>query len=315
MEELVSIIMPAYNAQKYIRESILSAVNQTYVNWELIIVNDGSTDDTQPIAEEFSSRDNRIKVINQENKRLGGARNTGIKNSTAKWVAFLDSDDLWEPTKLEKQIQAARALPKADVIYTSGWTFNENDLNNLMAYDSPEGSSTAAEMYNVLLAGNVIPVLSVMVKKTIIDQIGYQEEDPFFHGCEDWDYWFRMAISGANFYGLNEKLFYYRRHGNNMSGKSLQIAQAAVLLKNIAAAGMADKKETTSYLKKFVSPLITRLIAESRKTEAIYLLKWMKKIDAAWIQSVNIFLVSLMGKYSFYPVRIVMRMHKLFSKI
>jgi len=221
---------------------------------------------------------------------------------------------LWDPSKLEKQLKAAKAFPNVDVIYTAGWTFNGNDLNNLSAYDTPAGNSTATKMYDTLLAGNVIPVLSVLAKKAVINEVGYQEENSFFHGCEDWDYWLRMAISGANFYGLDEKLFYYRRHDSNMSGKSLQIAQAAVLLKNVAG-NMADKKQTSSYLKSLISPLITRLIAESRETEAIYLLKGMKKIDAAWVQSINIFLVSLMGKYSFYPVRLVMRMHKLFSKI
>jgi teichuronic acid biosynthesis glycosyltransferase TuaG len=305
--------MPAYNAEKYIGESILSAVNQTYANWELIIVNDGSTDSTRAIAEEFSSGDKRIKGVNQQNKRLGGARNTGIKNSTGEWVAFLDSDDLWEPSKLEKQIQAAAAFPNADVIYTAGWTFNDNDLNNLTPYDIPAGNFTSTEMYNALLAGNAIPVLSVLAKKTVINEIGYQEENPFFHGCEDWDYWFRMAIQGADFYGLNEKLFYYRRHGNNMSGNSLQIAQAAVLLKNFNP-NLANKQEIRSELKKTIDPLITRLIAEGKTAEASYLLKGMRNIGFGRDYAVNALLVKFAGKYSAMPVRLLMWLNKLFSK-
>jgi teichuronic acid biosynthesis glycosyltransferase TuaG len=311
--ESVSIIMPAYNAEKYIEESILSAVNQTYRNWELIIINDGSTDNTRAIAEKFSNQDKRIKVVNQQNKRLGGARNTGIQNSTGEWIAFLDSDDLWEPAKLEKQIQATKAFPNVDVIYTAGWTLNEDDLNTLTPYDSPAGNFTGSEMYNVLLAGNVIPVLSVLVKKNIINKIGDQEENPFFHGCEDWDYWFRMAIQGANFYGMDEKLFYYRRHGSNMSGNSLQIAQAAVLLKNFGGS-LENRHEIRSELKKTVNPLITRLIAEDRIAEAAYLLKGARNIGLSWDYAVNALLINLAGKYSAIPVRLLMRLNKLFSK-
>lgn len=309
---LVSIIMPAYNAGKYIAESILSAINQTYANWELIVINDGSTDATQAIAEKFGHEDGRIKVINQENKRLGAARNTGIKNLTGEWIAFLDSDDLWEPSKLEKQLQASEKFPDADVIYTAGWIFNGDDLINLAPYDAPSGYFPANKMYKGLLAANIIPVLSVIVRKTVIDKTGYQEENHIFHGCEDWDYWLRMAAGGANFYGIDEKLFYYRRHGGNMSGKGLQLAQAATLLKNVAADPGAEKK-TKAYLRDLINPLITRLIAASRTADAVYLLNGMKKIDPAWASSVNIGLVRLMGKRAFYPVRLLMRINKLFS--
>jgi teichuronic acid biosynthesis glycosyltransferase TuaG len=305
--------MPAYNAEKYIQAAILSVLNQTYVNWELIIVNDGSNDATQSIIDEFNAEDKRIKLINQKNKRLGGARNTGIKNSSGEWIAFLDSDDLWEPFKLEKQLQTSKNFPDADVIYTAGWTFNENDLNQLTPYEVPVGSFQAGEMYSRLLESNFIPVLSVLVKKEVINEIGYQEENSFFHGCEDWDYWLRMAISGATFYGMEEKLFYYRRHGSNMSGKSLQIAQAAVLLKNFAG-NVENKLEVRSGFKKVINPLITRLISEGRTSDATYLLKGMSNIGSGLDYAINTLLVNFMGKYSAMPVRLLMRLNKLFSK-
>jgi teichuronic acid biosynthesis glycosyltransferase TuaG len=294
---LVSIIMPAYNAEKYIQAAILSVLNQTYVNWELIIVNDGSNDATQSIIDEFNAEDKRIKLINQKNKRLGGARNTGIKNSSGEWIAFLDSDDLWEPFKLEKQLQTSKNFPDADVT----------------PYEVPVGSFQAGEMYSRLLESNFIPVLSVLVKKEVINEIGYQEENSFFHGCEDWDYWLRMAISGATFYGMEEKLFYYRRHGSNMSGKSLQIAQAAVLLKNFAG-NVENKLEVRSGFKKVINPLITRLISEGRTSDATYLLKGMSNIGSGLDYAINTLLVNFMGKYSAMPVRLLMRLNKLFSK-
>jgi len=278
---LISIIMPAYNAEKYIEESILSAVNQTYQNWELIIINDGSTDSTRTIAEKFSSRDKRIKVINQQNKRLAAARNIGIKNSTGQWIAFLDADDIWAPSKLEKQVELSEKLPHIDVLYTDGWIFKYDDLSNVTPYSIKKGEFTSDEMYLLEYTGNYIPVISVMAKRDIIGKIGFPEEDIFFFGCEDWDCWLRMAKAGANFYGMDENLFYYRRHDSNMSGKSLQIAQAATLLRNFSD-NLKDKEATRSELKKLINPLITRLIAEGKTAEATYLLKGMGNIGCGW---------------------------------
>src|SRR5215467_11570142 len=103
--DLVSIIMPAYNAEKYIADSIRSVLAQTYTDWELIVVVDGSTDNTASLVQQFVTRDSRIKYFFQENGRLGKARNTGIKNASGSLIAFLDSDDLWLETKLELQLQ------------------------------------------------------------------------------------------------------------------------------------------------------------------------------------------------------------------
>jgi teichuronic acid biosynthesis glycosyltransferase TuaG len=98
--------MPAYNAEKYIGDSIKSVLAQTYSNWELIVVDDGSTDGTAAVVREFVDRDNRIKYFYQENGRLGKARNTGIGHAAGPLIAFLDSDDLWVETKLEAQTRA-----------------------------------------------------------------------------------------------------------------------------------------------------------------------------------------------------------------
>src|SRR5262249_61710555 len=103
--DLVSIIMPAYNAGKYIADSIQSVLAQTYSDWELIVVDDGSTDNTATVVQQFVTRDSRIKYFFQENGRLGKARNTGIKNASGSLIAFLDSDDLWLETQLELSFQ------------------------------------------------------------------------------------------------------------------------------------------------------------------------------------------------------------------
>ena len=117
--ELCSIIMPAYNSEKYISEAIESVLKQTYTNWELLIVNDCSTDNTEEIIKSYQQRKTKIKLINQkENQGAANARNTGIQNAKGKYIAFLDADDIWREEKLQKQIQILQNS-NADITYTA----------------------------------------------------------------------------------------------------------------------------------------------------------------------------------------------------
>ena len=104
MGELASIIIPAYNAERYISEAIESVINQTYTNWELIIVNDGSTDNTEKIAQSYAQKDSRITYITQENKGVSVARNIGYNASKGDYLGFLDADDYWLPDNLDEKI-------------------------------------------------------------------------------------------------------------------------------------------------------------------------------------------------------------------
>ncbi|KFF07412.1 glycosyltransferase family 2 protein [Flavobacterium reichenbachii] len=106
MNELVSIIIPAYNTEKFIRATLVSVQNQTYNNWEMILADDASTDQTVSIIEEFAQKDSRIKLFKLEkNSGNGVARNTALEKASGKYIAYLDADDVWFPEKLEKQIQ------------------------------------------------------------------------------------------------------------------------------------------------------------------------------------------------------------------
>src|SRR6185312_8177163 len=313
--ELVSIIMPAYNAGKFIEDSIRSVLNQTYHNWELLIVNDGSTDNTRAIAEEYSKRDKRIKVINQENKRLAAARNTGIKNSTGEWIAFLDSDDIWATSKLEKQVKASGKLLNIDVFYTDGWIFKNEDLTNLTPYPTNTGQFTANEMYLLEYNGNCIPVLSVMAKRDIIDKIGFSEEDIFFNGCEDWDCWLRMARAGANFYGLDEKLFYYRQHDNNMSNNYLgmRLARAAVYIKNFDA-GILSAEQGYKILRPLIIPLLADLVIAGRRSDAEYVFNGVQNILPSRSNAINYFFIKRLGKNWYLLAKIKRRLRNLKAK-
>jgi teichuronic acid biosynthesis glycosyltransferase TuaG len=231
---LVSIVMSAYNAEKYIGATIDTVLIQTYENWEFIIVNDGSIDHTQEILEAYALKDSRIKVINQVNQGQAAGRNNGFKVAKAFWIAYLDSDDLWHPTKLEKQVQVAAENPNCDVIFTEGWNFYNDDLNQRRRYSTQAGHYDNVQFYRAQLDKNIITVCSILVKRTLIELIGGWNEDAVIQGCEDFDYWFRMARSGANFICLPEQLFYYRIHTSNFSKKRAKMimAEASVLVKN-----------------------------------------------------------------------------------
>jgi len=276
---LVSIVMPAYNAEIYLEQSIRSVLDQTYQNWELIIVNDGSKDKTKDIAETYVQKDKRILAINQENKRLGGARNTAIKAARGEWIAFLDSDDLWEPQKLELQISTSYTYPEVSVIYTDGYIFYNDNLNNLTPYPTKAGLFKAEQMYKMEYQANYIPVLSVIAKSSLINKIGLQEVRTYFHGCEDWDYWLRMARAGATFLGIKEKLFYYRRHDYNMSSNNLNmdLARTSAFIENF------DKKyfevaEAERIFKPLIMPLIVELLKAERAEDAEFILSGVSKI-------------------------------------
>jgi teichuronic acid biosynthesis glycosyltransferase TuaG len=233
---LVSVIMPAYNAADFIEESIRCVQAQTYSNWELIVVDDGSIDQTATIVKALMGSDIRIKYIYQQNQRLGAARNTGLKAAQGDWIAYLDSDDIWMPQKLEKQLQVASEY-NADVVFSKGYIL-ANETQQLTPYESVYGLYQGADIYKQLNFANPIPVLAVIMKRSIVTAIGLQDTDPKAYGCEDWDYWLRISKAGMVFYGINEFLFKYRVHSNGMSQNRLrmQLSECFVIYKNLEPA-------------------------------------------------------------------------------
>ena len=203
--------MPAYNSEKYISESIESVLAQTYSNWELIIVDDGSIDKTATIAKQYAEKDLRIKYLYQTNGKQGKARNNGIKNSSGELVAFLDSDDLWIPEKLEIQIEAMHKY-QVDLICSEGFIF-QNTINCVQGHlNSFRGFYLPEQSINQLLKENRIPILTVLTKKEKILQAGAFDETPIVQNIEDYHLWIKMVANGCSLHGLAENLVYYRRH-------------------------------------------------------------------------------------------------------
>ena len=207
-DKMVSVIIPCWNSEIYISQTITSVLSQTYPYFELIIIDDGSTDKSADIIKSFS--DQRLRYYYQENKGLPAARNKGIINSSGSLIAFLDSDDIWLPNKLEKQVQV---IEHYDLIYCDYITIDEN--NNTIIQKNRPYFSTENISDPFLLGMNILGSgSSVLMKKKIIDSVGLFNEKLSF--AEDQEYWTRIAWEKFSFHYLNEILVKIRSHKNSM---------------------------------------------------------------------------------------------------
>lgn len=184
----VSIILPTYNRAHLLSRAIQSVLDQTYQDFELIIVDDGSTDNTEEIVKSFN--DERIKYIWQgENKGVSAARNTGIKMAKGKYIAFQDSDDEWMPEKLEKQVRAFEAaLPEVGIVYTGFFTV----INDKKRYITSIGVTLEeGDIFSTLLKGNFIGAPTILIKRECFERVGMF--DDLFPPMEDWKLLLKMS--------------------------------------------------------------------------------------------------------------------------
>jgi len=210
---IVSIIMPAYNAEKFISDAIQSVVNQTMENWELLIINDCSNDRTVAIIEKFLSSDDRIKLINNpKNVGVSETRNRGIKQALGEWIAFLDSDDLWKQDKLEKQFDVAKSV-NAEFLFTGASYINEEGKAFNGHFSVPYLNT-----FSSLKKQNVISCSSVLLKKHYFEDLKMENDQ--LH--EDYVVWLKILRRGAYAYGVNQPLLIYRISRTSKSGNKFK---------------------------------------------------------------------------------------------
>ena len=291
MQPFISIVMPAYNAEKYIGHSIRSVLDQTYSNWELIVVDDGSTDATAEAVQRAVNGDQRIRYLFQQNGRLGKARNTGVMNSKGSLIAFLDSDDLWLPEKLERQVRAQRDT-NADVVFTGAFIFwDDNVADETKTAPIVPGKFSGVEMLHRLLGINFIPVMSVMIRREAFDGAGPFEEAAAYHGCEDYDLWLKLAKRGSMFYGMEQELVRYRRHPGAMTHKPSHVLKPMlrVVMRHIKDSGLSEAAKKYR-IRTLYRELIAALVEERESAEAEIYLKefsnWDKSSLVTSIQNV-----------------------------
>lgn len=236
---MISIITPAYNAARFIGETIASVQAQTFPHWEMIVVDDGSTDATDDVVKAFVAGDDRIKYIRQENGRQGKARNTAFRHARFSYIAFLDADDLWHPEKLEKQMAVMQSTG-ADLVHSQGWTFQEKPENRVRKITCEPGFTEPGTMLRKALNGYCVHILSVVARREWIDRVGGFDEDLRLQNAEDYQLFLKMADAGARFYGMQDELILYRMHEGQVtatdSNATMQALWALYLanLKNIS---------------------------------------------------------------------------------
>lgn len=193
---LVSIIIPCYNQANYLEDALSSVLSQTYTNWECIIIDDGSTDDSFKVASQWVARDKRFSIYRIENGGVANARNFGISQSKGTWILPLDGDDYIENIYLEE----ASKFFDTDVRLIYGGakkTGIANRVWNLPVYD-----------YDLLLANNIIYVSALYRKKDFLKTNGYDSN--LRHGFEDWDFWLCLLTPDDKVAYINKLVFYYR---------------------------------------------------------------------------------------------------------
>ncbi|MCU5142592.1 glycosyltransferase [Bacillus cereus] len=215
-EFMISIVIPSYNASSFIKETIQSVQSQTYTNWEMIIIDDVSKDNTRELIKEEIKKDGRIQLIElQKNGGAAIARNIGINNAKGKYVAFLDSDDLWLPEKLEKQLEF---MQNNDIAFsfTSYQIINQDGTLTDKVVHVPEKIN-----YNELLKNTIIGCLTVMLD---IEKLG-RVQMPNIRTRQDTATWLKILRQGHYAYGLDEVLSKYRKVENSISSKKFKMAK------------------------------------------------------------------------------------------
>ena len=229
-EGYVDVVIPAYNAEKYIRECLNSAFNQTYKNINIIVVNDGSSDSTDEILNEYKDR---ITIINQKNSGPSRARNVGIQAGEGEFIAFLDSDDLWTENKLELQVNFFNTHLNIDMVFANMLIFDDNRIvessylekiqrkeyyphNEQNFYNTLVAQKEQLEdPFGMLIIANFIPTSTVMIKKKLLvrHKILFDEK---ISSVEDLDFWMRVCIVGKIGF-IPEILKRKREHSTNIS--------------------------------------------------------------------------------------------------
>lgn len=246
---LVTVIIPAYNYGHFVSETLASVHAQTYQNWECIVVDDGSTDDTSAVLSKFSRNESRVKIIRQENKGLAEARNTGIAHSTGEYLQFLDADDLLEPKKLERQIEFLERHKDVDIVYADVRYFRTGNREELLFSQALENapwvvplSAKGKDVLMSLLRNNFMVVSSALLRRSVVTDVGLF--DGGVKGVEDWDYWLRCAIGDKQFHfqDTEDGRTLIRIHPNSMSTDARLMLRSALRMHQQLAAAINDRE-------------------------------------------------------------------------
>ena len=205
MNPKVSINLCCYNSEKYLKETLDSIVNQTYKDWELVIINDGSTDSTEAIVKEYIEKGYPIVYHYQKNHGLGYSRNEALKRSSGEFIAFIDHDDMWLPYKLEKQVEILKGDNDVDFVYSNYYCLKDGKQKVCFKRFNPEGN-----VFKKFLRQYPVALLTVMLNKSAIDRLG-SLFDTNLKLSEEYELFMRILYHARVRY-IHEPLAIYRLH-------------------------------------------------------------------------------------------------------
>lgn len=218
----VSVVIPAYNSAAPLREAVESVFGQTYQDFEILVVDDGSTDDTESVARSFG---NRIVYLKQENRGAGAARNHGIRKAQGRYVAFLDSDDLWCPSKLAEQIPLLDRDPEIGLVY-SDWAVRSQDREVNPSY-LKDLSPASGYVFEALVQSGFILTSGTVVRRSCLEEVGYFDEG--LSVGEDLDLWLRICYRWKVGF-VNKPLLTKRNRNGNLSSDLEKTAVERIVL-------------------------------------------------------------------------------------
>ena len=220
---LVSVIIPAYNAAGFIGETLTSVFGQTYSNYEVIVVNDGSPD-TDELKKVLAPFRDRLIYLEQENKGPSAARNNAIGKARGEFVAFLDSDDAWLPNYLEEQIKLIRERG-FDMVYSDAWLFGDSPLSGRRFMECAPSIRPVTFESLLLYQTSVITSGTVVRRQSVIDAGLFDER---FIRCEDFDLWIRLAHRGARIGFQEQVLARHRAHGASLAANEIAMVESQI---------------------------------------------------------------------------------------
>jgi len=295
----ISVIIPCYNSLKFVADAIDSVLHSTISSYEILVVDDGSTEPVAPFLTIRYPNLGNLKCIRQENRGLSGARNTGIREAKGEFLVFLDADDLILPDKLKIQLEFLRSNPAIQVVYSQSEWFKGDDPNQTFPVRFPiyEG-----DILPNLLYGNFIHVNSIMISKNLV--LAASGFDESFKELEDWDLWLRLSVQGMQFACIPSILSKVRVHASSMTSDQLKMnkAMVRVLLKNKSNILARYSSHNSMKIIFYDSLLQFCLMAKQKKICWKYLLEAFRTTGAGFIMPGLKFSLKWLRSLFFSPV-------------
>lgn len=252
----VSVIMPAYNVEAYLAASIESVLAQTFHDWEIVIVDDGSTDATGSIADAYAARDPRIRVVHQSNGGLAAARNTAMRHARGHTFALLDSDDLWDPDFLTAQMGMFAGSPDVAIVTANARNMG-GPFDGKPARPWPD-KRPQPDLAGILRDEEAVFIMSVF-RRSVYEAIGGFDER--MRSNEDYDYWLRAAAAGFRFVRNDSPLGDYRRRDDSLSANDVRMLTGLLFVYRKTRSALTGRPRELAILDQQVARFETELLA------------------------------------------------------